>query len=87
VEKHKNEIEKIAQEIQLYLFKHPNAADTLEGITKWWLQRLRYEETTEIVHKALQYLIDCNYVLQTTNSDGSSIYKIFKRDNNQLQTN
>ena len=81
--KYEHEIERIADEIQRYLLKHPNAADTLEGVTKWWLQRLRYEETTELVHKALQYLIDSKQIRKTTNSDGSIIFKNFERDCNR----
>jgi hypothetical protein len=35
----------ITEEILNYLFKHPDANDTLEGITEWWLlnQRITYE--------------------------------------------
>ncbi|MCJ7603252.1 MAG: hypothetical protein MUO63_17355 [Desulfobulbaceae bacterium] len=40
---HEQQIEHIAQEIERYLQTRPNAADSLEGITKWWLTRQRYE--------------------------------------------
>ena len=28
----------IAEKIKRYLCKHPNAADTLDGVVQWWLQ-------------------------------------------------
>jgi hypothetical protein len=33
----------VAAELLAYLSRHPNAADTLEGIMNWWLPRQRYE--------------------------------------------
>ena len=51
------EILAIAQEIRNYLTGHPNAADGLEGIAKWWLSRQRYQENLAKVEKALDYLV------------------------------
>ena len=52
-----DEIRSIAMEIKHYLDEHPNAADSVEGIAKWWLTRQRYEEALERVQKALDYLV------------------------------
>jgi len=68
-------IERISIEIQLYLQEHPNSADTLEGITKWWLARQRFEEATNLVKQALEHLIARGLVDQTTNSDEQRIYR------------
>ena len=37
----------IAKEIMDYLTKNPDAADTLEAVTEWWLleQKIEYEST------------------------------------------
>ena len=44
----------IADEILAYLVEHPEAQDTLEGITEWWLleQRIRYAvaEVDGVIH-------------------------------------
>lgn len=40
-----------------YLEEHPSAADTLEGITTWWLEQLRIRCGIEIVSSALERLI------------------------------
>ena len=74
------DIERISEEIQLYLLQHPNAADTLEGITKWWLTRQRYEEATHVVKKALEDLIAQGLIVQTTNSDDQRIYRKAKEE-------
>jgi len=70
-----HDIERISAEIQQYLHKHPNAADTVEGITKWWLARHRYEEATVVVRRALEYLIARGLVAQSTNADDQRIYR------------
>jgi hypothetical protein len=44
--KKQEEISKVTLD---YLLKHPNADDTLEGITKWWLEHGRTEIATEDV--------------------------------------
>src|SRR5437016_2658461 len=46
----------VAEEILSYLRNHPNAADTLEGILKWWLPRQRYETEQQRIEQALEYL-------------------------------
>ena len=64
-----------AQEIERYLQSHPNAADTVEGIVKWWLQRQRYIETIDCVHTALDVLVKKGSVVKRTNADGKNVYR------------
>jgi hypothetical protein len=45
-----------------YLEAHPSAADTLEGITAWWLEQRRIRYGVEIVSAALERLIGCGAV-------------------------
>jgi len=79
-----HDIELISEEIQRYLFNHPNAADSVEGITRWWLTRQRYEEATSVVEKALEILIARGVVAQSTNADDQRIYS--KRNAKVLST-
>lgn len=37
-----DEVVAIAREIERYLADHPHAADTLEGIQRWWLREQRH---------------------------------------------
>lgn len=52
-----DELDRLAQEIRDYLSSHPNAADSLEGVTKWWLRRQRYEQALDKVRQALDHLV------------------------------
>jgi hypothetical protein len=56
--------DKIAEEILDYLRKHPEACDTLEGITEWWLleQRIKYE--LKRIEAAISNLVKQGWVLE-----------------------
>lgn len=64
----------VSQEIVRYLDKKPDAAETLEGITHWWIAKQRLEEAEEVVRKALEYLVD-EGVLEKYQLLGKEIYK------------
>ena len=53
----KQRIKSVAQEISRYIEKRPNAAETVEGVTNWWISRQRIEESVEVVENALEYLV------------------------------
>lgn len=40
-----------------YLQKHPEAADTLDGIVSWWLPQQRYETDRERIERVLSELV------------------------------
>lgn len=47
----------IASEVLLYLLEHPDAQDTLQGVTDWWLMERRIREQRELVKAALGELV------------------------------
>ena len=49
--------ENVAEAVMRYLRHQPDAADTLEGVVKWWLPRQRYLDTRERVEAALELLV------------------------------
>jgi hypothetical protein len=63
-----------AETIQRYLDAHPNAADSVEGIARWWLTRQRYEEAIKIVEQALERLVAEGKVAKTTTAEGTILY-------------
>jgi len=64
----------LAEQINRYLESHPDAADGLEGILKWWIPQQQRIESVEKVRKALNYLIENRVVSRRMLSDGSEIY-------------
>lgn len=64
----------IAQEIKHYFEAHPNAADSIDGIIKWWLQRQRYLNAIEKIGQALEYLTVHGEIKKTVTPGGRTIY-------------
>ena len=44
-----SDVLEIADQIEFYLKNYPNAVDTIEGITKWWLLGQEFEVLSLIV--------------------------------------
>lgn len=49
-------IEALAWEIERYLHRREQAADTVVGIARWWLMRQRLQESLENVARAMELL-------------------------------
>ncbi len=65
----------IASLILSYLVKHPEAMDTVEGITRWWLLRERIDQSLETVTTTLEFLQQQDFVQVQEISD-SHFYKL-----------
>lgn len=74
-----DDIAVIASQIDRYLKSHPNAADSAEGILRWWLARQRYEESIQKVEQALALLLRQGAVSKRTLVDGKVLYVGAKR--------
>jgi hypothetical protein len=66
----------ISEEILNYLFKHPDANDTLEGITEWWLlsQRISYE--MKRVKTAVFKLVEEGWIIETKGKNSTVRYRL-----------
>ncbi len=47
----------VAHSIEEYLKSHPDAMDSFEGISKWWITRQKLHESANSVNHALSILI------------------------------
>lgn len=63
------ELAQLASEIREYLEHHPRAADSAEGVAKWWLKRQRFEQSLTRIRKALDYLEAEGIVKKTSVED------------------
>ena len=65
----------VADEIARYLHDHPDAADSLDGIRRWWLPRVRLEEATAQLEDAIEELLRRGVVVRQVLADGTVLYR------------
>ena len=68
-------LEEMSEMILSYLRKHPDAGDTLEGITRWWLEAERIDVSVDEVVEALNSLLR-NGLLGRIECGGIVLYKL-----------
>ena len=68
------EITALVIEINEYFENHPNAADSVQGITKWWLKSKQTFSSESDVLLALEYLYKIKAVDKTHAQSGVVIY-------------
>ena len=69
-------MEQVSRMILDYLRKNPEAGDTLEGITEWWMNVQRIEFSTKEVGEALENLAEQGKIRIIERKDGSTAYAI-----------
>ncbi len=72
----KDDIDKMIQD---YLYKNIEAGDTLEGISRWWLEAERVNRTVDAVSNALENLNKKGIVSRMEVKGGSPVYKICRK--------
>lgn len=75
-----SDVRQIADQITRYLQNHPNAADTIEGIAKWWLPEQEVEASRGMVLQALIYLGSKSVVKCNANLSGNKVYSSNKAE-------
>jgi hypothetical protein len=58
----------LAKRISAYIAAHPNAADTIEGIS-WWFVRQEYEEALPKLKNAMAYLLNNGQIIERRVAD------------------
>jgi hypothetical protein len=66
----------VAAAVLGYLASHPHAADTLHGITAWWLPRQRYEVECERIERVLEHLVESGALRHEQLPDGALLYAL-----------
>ena len=56
--------------------ERPNSAETLEGITHWWLMRHHIQRQLAIVERALTVLVDRGVMTRFVNRTGEHLYVV-----------
>jgi hypothetical protein len=73
------EIAAVAAAIRRYLCHHPNAADTLEGIARWWLSGSSGNKLLTDIERAMEQLVTQGEIVRQTLRDGTVIYERNKK--------
>ncbi|HTO49532.1 MAG TPA: hypothetical protein VML91_17985 [Burkholderiales bacterium] len=66
----------VAQVVLEYLQAHPQAADTAEGISAWWLGTSRRDMRVASVVEALEALVARGMVACETTPAGETVYRL-----------
>ena len=72
------EQEEISRMVLDHLRENPDAGDTLEGISEWWLNFKKIEISVDEVSKTLEELFEKDLIKKFKNSNGSLMYKVKK---------
>lgn len=76
LKQYKSDVEEVATSIFNYLRENPDAGDTLEGITKWWLLRQRLRDSLAMVQEAIEQLKARGLVVEQKRVDTNTLYFI-----------
>ena len=71
--------QEIIERIMKYLQEKPDAGDTLEGISQFWLEFERIDQTVGEVSDALESLVRTGIVTKVASKGGLPIYKLAKQ--------
>ena len=71
----RDDVTDAVEAIRRYLASRPNATETLEGVAKWWLLRQRYDDSIEVVQRALERLEAEGEVVKLNVTGGQVIYR------------
>ncbi|MCP4254185.1 MAG: hypothetical protein GY775_12410 [Candidatus Scalindua sp.] len=71
-----NTKEDIARIILNYLSKNPDAGDTLEGISRWWLNRDKIDVAVDEIAGVLEALIKEGLIEKQTMPGDNANYKV-----------
>ena len=64
------------RQISAYLLQHPDAKDSIEGISKWWLSGQQPKE--EEIQKALDFLVTTGWMTEWATPGCKTIYHVNK---------
>lgn len=75
----------VSQEILRYLLRHPDAQDTLEGISEWWLLEETIRRKYAEVESALLTLVRLGFVLEKPIVNVGTFYCLNHSKKNEIR--
>lgn len=65
-----------APEILDYLFRHPDAQDTIDGILHWWVLDACIRKWTPKIAATVKQLVEGGFLEQKPSADGHVFYRL-----------
>jgi hypothetical protein len=81
-----NEDSDVEREILSYLIEHPDAQDSIEGITQWWILERRIQAMLTSVQRIVDELAARQWLIQTKSHDEISMYRVNKEKLHEIQS-
>jgi hypothetical protein len=75
----------IANEVLAYLVEHPEAQDTMEGVTEWWLLEQRIRHAVADVDTALRDLVSDDLLVARQCADGRTYYGLNRAKEREIR--
>ena len=66
-------------QILAYLKEHPQASDTIEGISQWWLPGVYHTKSLGEVRAALEHLVSTELICARIDSSGQVTNQLASR--------
>jgi len=74
--------QEVREAVLAYLHRHPNGADTVDGIVSWWLPLQRYEIERQRIKRTLDGMVDLGELRCHRLPDGAVLYALNQPDPN-----
>ena len=68
-----------------YLFSHPDAKDTAEGVEKWWLNGQEINVNARVVRGSLDYLVRLGWLVSSNRKGSEMVYGLNGDRRNKLR--
>ncbi len=75
----------VAKQVMSYFLKHPNAADSLEGVARWRLLQERIDRTVAETHVAIQWLVDRDFLEEIRSRSSETVFVLNRAHLSQAQ--
>jgi len=76
--------EELSEKILDYLLRNPDAGDTLEGVSAWWLEMEKVDQAVDRVGNALNLLLERGVIEKVPSGKSTSLYRISRSVKSQL---
>ena len=76
---------KLAKEILSYFLRNPQAADSLEGVTRWRLLEERVHRQLEDTDQALGWLVRRGFLVRFSSAWTGAVYKLNQENRSEAE--